>query len=290
MRLNLSQTLKPAFLASALLMTGVPAAAYAQDEGVKVEETSTTETKTEQTEKKEVCKTEEDKKAVYEMDFEELMEKHSGDYAKAWEAYEFYQLRRIKLDTAVTEDSVNKLITEIEVLDGLRSDKPITLVIDSPGGSVYDGLRLYNAMKTSKSHIHTVVNGMAASMGAIILIAGDSREATPESRVLIHQVSAGTGGKTYDMEQDLNHINTLQDDLYEIIAENTGLSMQDVRRISMSDVFYDAEESLRLGFIDKLTDTKPGRDIKAGSRDVPEHLYPENRVRDYYLKRSGPNK
>ena len=210
------------------------------------------------------------------------MEEEDGDYEKAWDIYELYQLRRITLDTNVSSASVDRLITEIEILNSLDSTKPITFTINSGGGSVYAGLRLYNAMKSSKSPIHTKVDGMAASMAAILLIAGDVREATPESRIMIHQVSAGTFGQTNDMEQSLNHVNTLQDDLYEIVSKNSGLSMEDVRRIANSDVFYDANEALRLGFIDTLTEGKPQRDVTPGSRTVPENLYPENRVRQYY--------
>lgn len=269
----LSKNLRSAFVAGTLLFSG--AAAYADEGPVKdeAEKTCTTEKK-------------DDKKSLYEMNFEELLKKENGDYEDAWETYEFYQLRRIELDGAVKKETVDKLITEIEILDSLAPGEPITLMIDSGGGSVYDGLRLYNAMKSSKSPVHTFVNGRAASMAAIILIAGDVRMATAESRVLIHQVAGGTRGKVENMEHDINHASTLQDDLFEIIAENTGLSLQDIRRIAANDVYYDGEESIQLGFVDKLTASKPSRDIKPGSRDVPEKLYPENRVREYYEKLS----
>lgn len=280
MRVNLSKTLRSIFLASALLFSG--GSALAQEYDLQFDFSPALSAATNKK-----CTPDKDKKNLYEMDFGELLKEKSGNYERAWEIYEFYQLRRIKLDSTVTKVSVDRLITEIEVLDSLDPTQPITLEIDSGGGSVYHGLRLYNAMKASKSPIHTHANGMAASMAAILLIAGDEREATPESRILIHQVSAGTMGKTDDMEHDINHVNTLQDDLYEIISENTGLSMDDIRRIAGSDVFYDGEESVRLGFIDRLVDSKKGRDIEPGSRQVPDSLYPENRVQEYYKRRAN---
>ena len=271
-----TKSVQSAFLASAMAFTGTSALANddVKDTFEKIAE----------------CEAEKNKKPVYEMNLGELLRKYDGDYNKAWESYAFYQQRQISLEGRVDKNSVDDLITEIEILDTIKPGAPITLTIDSGGGSVYNGLRLYNAMKTAKSPIHTKVDGMAASMAAIILISGDKREATPESRVLIHQVSSRNSGKVYDMEQSLNHTRTLQDDLYQIISENTGLSLKDVTRIAKSDVFYDGEESLRLGFIDVLTHGKEGRDLQPGSRTVPENLYPENRVQAYYqTQMSGPN-
>lgn len=274
----LSKNLRSAFLASALVFTS--ASAFAEEEA-----TTEAEQKCEQvTETKKADKN----KPVYEMNFEELFEKSNGDYSKAWDTYEFYQLRRIYLDGKVDKESMDKLIDQIAVLDEFNPGETITFTIDSPGGSVYDGLRLYNAMRTSESPIHTVVDGMAASMGAILLIGGDTREATDKSRVMIHQVSGGTRGQVNnDMEHGLNHASTLQDDLYEIVAENTGLSLEDVHKIAAADVFYSGEESKALGFVDTLSEEKPKRDITPGSRKVPDHFYPENRIRDYYLNRPG---
>lgn len=294
MGIKLSKKLRPAFLASALVLTGAPATAMAQDTGsdqgvtIVLKEDQKTEANDNKAQVAENANAK--KKPLYEMDFGELLKEKNNDHVKAWEHYEFYQLRRIELNSAVRRESVDKLITEIEILNSIDSTKPITLMIDSGGGSVYDGLRLINAMKASKAPVHTYVNGLAASMAAVILISGDEREATPQSRVMIHQVSAGTSGKVDDMEHGLNHVNNLQDDLFEIIAQNSGLKMEDVRRLAAKDIFFDGDESLRLGFIDKVIEGKPGRDIKPGSRDVPEEYYPENRVRSYYTKSFAPKR
>lgn len=271
-------------MASALSITAVPVSAMAQEKPAEEQtvEENGNETTTTTTNANDNTAAQEEDVPLYEMNFEQLLEKKNGNHAEAWEIYEFYQLRRIELDTGVTQESVDALITEIEILESIDSTRPITLVINSGGGSVYDGLRLINAMATSPCQIHTQVDGMAASMAAVILIAGDERSATPESRVMIHQVAAGASGQVDRMEHTLNHVNGLQDDLFDIISRNTGLSMTDVRRLASQDVFYDGEESIRLGFIDRLAEGKEGRDLRPGSRDVPEAYYPENRVRDYY--------
>ena len=137
-------------------------------------------------------------------------------------------------------------------------------------------------MQVAKSPIRTVADGDAASMAAILLIAGDVREVTPGSRVLIHQVSAGTGGKLDSMEKSIVDFNVTQDTLYRIISKNTGLSYADITRIGKSDVYYNAKESLTLGFVDAIVTSTKGRNFAPGSRSVPENLYPDNRVLDYY--------
>jgi|GEM_PF-2124682 len=213
-------------------------------------------------------------KPVEEMNIKELLKEYDGDHKKAWKVYEFFQLRQVYLDGEVNESSANKLINEIDVLETLNPGKQITVIINSGGGSVYDGLRIYNKFKSVKSPIHTVGNNMAASMAAVLLIAGDTREATSTCRILIHEVSSGARGKSTDMKADLRHTLDLQEDLYEIIAVSTGLSLKDIRKLCERDIFYSAEDSVRLGFIDKISTEKPAPKVAANSRKVPKELYP----------------
>ena len=123
-------------------------------------------------------------------------------------------------------------------------------------------------------------------MAAVILLAGDERVVTPTGRILIHEVAAGTRGQTRDMEIQLWHIQALEDRLYKIISENTGLSMKDVRTLCKADVFYGAEDSLRLGFIDIIAPGKPEKRAEPGTRAVPPELLPENLPSEYAKKRA----
>ena len=217
--------------------------------------------------------TEEAGKPLHDMTLPELLEELE-DPEDAFEIYEYYQERIVHLDGAVNEQSADEIIDRMRVLDALNPGEPITLQINSPGGSVYDGLRLFNTMKSLESPVNTVCDGMAASMAAVILISGVDRLAEQGCRVMIHEVSAGTRGKTSDMQDQLRHVVSLQNQLYEIIAEHSGLSIEDVATIASRDIFYNADESERLGFVDDVRDPVHAPENQPGQRELPEDLHP----------------
>ena len=132
----------------------------------------------------------------------------------------------------------------------------ITIVFHSPGGSVLDGLALYDsiaALKDQGHHITTVVRGYAASMGSVLLQAGDKRVVGPRSWVMIHEVSSGNVGKVSDQEEDLQTTKRFQDQLAEILAERSTLSVEQLKRkFRKKDVWLNAEQSVELGLADEI--------------------------------------
>ena len=132
----------------------------------------------------------------------------------------------------------------------------ITIVFNSPGGSVFDGLALYDELTTLKERGHkitTIARGMAASMGGILLQAGDERLVGKNAWVLVHEVSSGMRGSTTEMEEDLKFTRRLQDRCLEILAERSTLSKQQIaRKWKKHDWWISADEAVDLGFADKV--------------------------------------
>jgi ATP-dependent Clp protease protease subunit len=174
----------------------------------------------------------------------------------------------------------------MKILDELDPGKPIVLKINSPGGSVYDGLRIYNTMMTQQSPTHTVCTGMAASMAAVLMIAGTERLAMPSCRIMIHEAAAGARGKTSDMAYALYHVKGLEDSLFEIIAKHARLDIEDVRLIGSFEVFYKPDQAVRLGFVDRIAETRHGPDETAEPKRAPKNLLPENLLGPMWAARS----
>ena len=214
----------------------------------------------------------------WNMTFQQILVKKKGDRAKAWEVYEYYVLRRVYLNTGVDDSAVRKLIEDFRVLGEIDASKPITIVIDSPGGSVFAGFNLYNAMMSAKTPFTTICDGMAASMAAVILAVGDHRIANDGCVFLIHEMAGGSpGGQTTDMIKTADWYMTIENVLTQILSENSGLSWTDVRRVWEYETFFNAEETLALGFVDEVVSDKP-RELVEGSRGVPESLLPREHV------------
>lgn len=217
-------------------------------------------------------------KQYWNMTFEQILDEENGDVEDAWELYRYYVLRELDVDGPIT--SVSDVISDMNVLSEIDSEKPVTLVITSPGGSVYSGFELYNAMMTLDAPVNTVCDGMAASMAAVLLVAGDHRTATPACHWMIHEVGGGVRmqGQTTDFIKLADYITHMENILLEIVSENTGLSMSDVRKLGEYETFYNSEEILRLGVVDEVISDKP-RDVPRGSRALPEDLLPINRMK-----------
>ncbi|WQJ53744.1 MAG: head maturation protease [Wendovervirus sonii] len=162
--------------------------------------------------------------------------------------------RIIMLNTEI--DSVVSGIFNAQLLY-LNSNNPeadIKVYIDTPGGSVYAGLSMYDTMQYISNPISTVCTGMAASMGSIILCAGEKgqRYALPHSRVMIHQPMGGMYGQASDMEIEYKEINKLKDELYQIISKHSGQTIKKVYKDADRDFWMTSKEALEYGMIDNI--------------------------------------
>jgi ATP-dependent Clp protease, protease subunit len=162
--------------------------------------------------------------------------------------------RIIFLGTGVDDYVANIIQAQLLFLESLDASKDIQIYINSPGGSVYAGLGIYDTMQYVKPDVSTICTGMAASMGAVLLCAGakGKRSALPHSRVMIHQPSGGAQGVATDMEINLREMLKLKEELYQIIANHSGQAYDKVYADSERDYWMIAEEARDYGMIDEV--------------------------------------
>jgi len=166
--------------------------------------------------------------------------------------------RIIFLGTEVNDYTANVLQAQMLYLDSVDSGKDISIYINSPGGSVYAGLGIYDTMQFINSDVQTICTGMAASMAAVLLVAGakGKRSALPHSRVMIHQPMGGAQGQASDIEITAREIQKLKKELYTIIAEHSGQPFDKVWADSDRDYWMTAEEAAQYGMIDHVLNRK----------------------------------
>ena len=162
--------------------------------------------------------------------------------------------RIIFLGTQVDDQIANLIIAQLLHLESEDPDKDINLYINSPGGSVYSGLAIYDTRQFIKPDVATTCVGIAMSMGALLLGGGAAgkRMATPNSKFLIHQVSGGFQGQATDIEIHAREIIDIRRRLDEIIAKHTGQDIERVKRDTERDYFMSAEEARQYGLIDEV--------------------------------------
>ena len=162
--------------------------------------------------------------------------------------------RIIFLGTQVTDQSANIIQAQLLYLDSIDPDKDISIYINSPGGSVYAGLGIYDTMQYVNSNVSTICTGMAASMAAVLLVAGEKgkRFALPHSRVMIHQPMGGIQGQASDIEITAREILKLKEELYRIISDHSGQPYEKVHADSDRDYWMIASEAKEYGMIDKV--------------------------------------
>lgn len=162
--------------------------------------------------------------------------------------------RIIFMGTQVTDQSANIIQAQLLYLDSVDPDKDISLYINSPGGSVYAGLGIYDTMQYVSSDVSTICTGMAASMAAVLLVAGQhgKRFALPHSRVMIHQPMGGIQGQASDIEITAREILKLKEELYRIISDHSGQPFEKVEADSDRDYWMIAREAKEYGMIDKV--------------------------------------
>ena len=178
----------------------------------------------------------------------------SGRGERAYDIYSrLLKERVVFLVGPVTEVTANLIVAQLLFLESENPDKDIFFYINSPGGSVSAGLAIYDTMQFIKPDVSTLCVGQAASMGALLLAAGDhgKRYALPNSRVMIHQPMGGFQGQATDIEIHAKEILYLRGRLNEILAKHTGKPIDTIGRDTERDFFMGAEEAVKYGIVDK---------------------------------------
>lgn len=162
--------------------------------------------------------------------------------------------RIIFMGTGINDQVANIIQAQLLFLESVDSSKDIQIYINSPGGSVYAGLGIYDTMQFIKPDVATICTGMAASMGAVLLCAGEKgkRSGLPHSRVMIHQPLGGAQGQASDIEITAREILTLKEELYQIIAKHSGQTYDKVYEDSDRDYWMKADKALEYGMIDEI--------------------------------------
>ncbi|MEI3597451.1 MULTISPECIES: ATP-dependent Clp endopeptidase proteolytic subunit ClpP [unclassified Oceanobacillus] len=178
-------------------------------------------------------------------------------------AYDIYSRllkdRIILLGSGIDDNVANSIVAQLLFLEAEDPGKDISLYINSPGGSITAGMAIYDTMNFIKSDVSTICIGMAASMGAFLLAAGEKgkRYALPNSEIMIHQPLGGAQGQATDIEIHAKRIIEIKKRMNEILAEKTGQPLEVIERDTERDNFMNAERSVEYGLIDQILERKP---------------------------------
>ena len=165
--------------------------------------------------------------------------------------------RRVELAGEVTPESVAVLTRSLLYLQQENPEAPITMFINSPGGEVQSGLALYDVMQSISCDIHTVCLGLAASMAAIIFVAGEKRSMLPHSRVMIHApliAGGGIAGPALSVKSRADQLMRTRDITAELIAKHTGMSLERVLELTATDTYFEAKEAVAAHLADEVLD------------------------------------
>ena len=184
----------------------------------------------------------------------------SGRGERAFDIYSRLLRERIVfLGEPVTSDSANRIVAQLLFLEADDPDKDIFLYINSPGGSVYDGLGIFDTMQHVKPDIHTVCVGLAASMGAFLLCAGakGKRSSLLHSRIMIHQPLGGARGQASDIRIQADEILFIKDKLNKELSDRTGQPIERIREDTDRDFYMSPSEAIEYGIIDNVFNKRP---------------------------------
>ena len=184
----------------------------------------------------------------------------SGRGERAFDIYSRLLRERIVfLGEPVTSDSANRIVAQLLFLEADDPDKDIFLYINSPGGSVYDGLGIFDTMQHVKPDIHTVCVGLAASMGAFLLCAGakGKRSSLLHSRIMIHQPLGGARGQASDIRIQADEILFIKDKLNQELSDRTGQPIERIREDTDRDFYMSPTEAVEYGIIDNVFNKRP---------------------------------
>jgi ATP-dependent Clp protease protease subunit len=179
----------------------------------------------------------------------------SGRGERAYDIYSrLLKERVIFLVGPVNDQSANVIVAQLLFLESENPDKDVALYINSPGGSVYAGMAIYDTMRFIKPEVSTLCTGLAASMGAFLLAAGTKgkRFSLPNSRIMIHQPSGGAQGQASDIQIQAREILDLRERLNAMLAENTGQTIERIALDTERDNFMSAPDAVSYGLIDKV--------------------------------------
>ena len=167
--------------------------------------------------------------------------------------------RKLFITEEVNDDTCRMLIQQLMYLDSENSEDEITLYINSPGGMVSSGLAVYDAMRMVRSPVRTVCIGTAASMGAMLFLAGDRREMLPHTRIMIHDPSYGGGNyagkKPHEIQKEVDELNKTREVICKIIAERTSHSIEEIYEKTRTDCYFNAEEAIEFGLATAVAET-----------------------------------
>ena len=165
--------------------------------------------------------------------------------------------RIIFLGTPIDDQVANLVVAQLLHLESEDPEKDISIYINSPGGSIYSGLAIYDTMNFVKPDIATMCVGVAMSMGSLLLAGGTKgkRAVLPNSRILIHQPSAGFEGQSTDIEIHAREILKVRERIDEIYAQHTGLTQEQVREDMERDRFFNAEQAVQYGLVDRVLES-----------------------------------
>lgn len=184
-----------------------------------------------------------------------MVVEQSGRGERSYDIYSrLLKERVIFLVGPVADQSANLIVAQLLFLESENPDKDISLYINSPGGSIYAGMAIFDTMQFVKPEVSTLCTGLAASMGAFLLAAGakGKRFSLPNSRIMIHQPSGGAQGQATDIEIHAREILYLRERLNRILADNTGQPIERIALDTERDNFMSAADSLSYGLIDKV--------------------------------------
>ncbi len=173
-------------------------------------------------------------------------------------AYDIYSRllkdRIVFLGSAIDDNVANLIVAQMLFLESEDPKKDINLYINSPGGSVYAGMAIYDTMRYVKPAVSTICVGLAASFGAILLAAGDKgkRFALPNSRVMLHQPMGGAQGQAVDIDIHAREILRIRQTINEILSDHTGQPVETIAKDTDRDFFMSADETLNYGLIDEV--------------------------------------
>jgi ATP-dependent Clp protease protease subunit len=188
-----------------------------------------------------------------------MVVEQSGRGERSYDIYSrLLKERLIFLVGPVNDQSANLVVAQLLFLESENPDKDISFYINSPGGSVYAGMAIYDTMNFVKPDVSTLCTGLAASMGAFLLSAGakGKRFTLPNSRIMIHQPSGGAQGQATDIQIQAREILDLRERLNRILAQNTGQPIERIAVDTERDNFMSAEDAVSYGLVDKLLSSR----------------------------------
>ena len=180
---------------------------------------------------------------------------NEGNVERSYDIYSrLLKDRIIMISGEVNEAMASVVVSELLYLQSEDPNSPIHVYINSPGGSVVDGLAIVDTMNLISCPVYTYCVGQCASMGSIFLVSGKkgNRYALPNSRIMIHQVSGGSQGTYEDMKRSINEAGRLNELLANVLANGTGKSLKEVKKDMDRDYFMSADEALKYGIVDKV--------------------------------------